>query len=88
MMTQCPECKSNDIIPDLKLSTDDKVNTGMPAFVKLVEPEPEKKSFMWMAQEVKSTFAASVCGNCGYTRMYAQDHAELLDAHKKGYQSS
>ena len=84
-MTQCPECNSNDIIPNLKVSTDDTVGGGKPAFVKLVEPEPAKRPFMWMAQEVKSYFHAAICGNCGYTRLYATDHADLLEAHKKGY---
>ena len=87
-MSQCPECNSNDIIPNLKVSTDETVGGGMPAYVKLVEPEPAKRPFMWMAQDLKSTFSAAVCGNCGYTRLFADDHAELLEAHKKGYQSS
>ena len=87
-MTQCPECNSNDIIPDLNVLTEETVSGGRPAYVKLVEPEPEKKPFMWMAQEVKSTFVASVCGNCGFTRFYAHYHTEVLEAHKKGYQSS
>lgn len=87
MITQCPTCNSTEIVSDLKLLTDDKVNTGMPLFVKLVEPEPEKKPFMWMASEIKINFHVAVCGECGYTQLYTKEYEEVLDAHKKGYQS-
>jgi len=84
-MSECPECGSNEIISDLKILTEETVSGGRPAYVRLVEPEPEKRSFMWIAQEVKSEFRAAVCGNCGYTRLHATNHTDLLDAHKKGY---
>ena len=78
MMTQCPNCGSSEIIADLKLLTDDTVSGGMPLFAKLEEPAPEKKPFMWMADEVKIDFHAAVCGACGYTQIYTKDFAELL----------
>ena len=49
MMTKCPECGSSEIVPDLLVCTDETVSSGKPAYVKLVEPEPAKKRFMWMA---------------------------------------
>jgi predicted nucleic-acid-binding Zn-ribbon protein len=87
MKTQCPECGSSDIIPDLLVCTDETVSGGMPAYVKLVEPEPPKKPFLWMAAEVKVYFHAAVCGACGHTQLYTKQHTEILEAHKKGYSS-
>lgn len=88
MMTQCPKCGSNEIVPDLKLLTNDTVSSGMPLFAKLVEPEPAKKPFMWMADEVKINFHAAVCGACGHTQIYTKQYEEVLEAHKKGYSNS
>ena len=85
MMTKCPECGSGEIVPNLLVCTDETVSGGEPAYVKLVEPEPAKKPFMWMSDEVKVNFHAAVCGSCGYTRFYTKVHAEVLEAHKKGY---
>ena len=87
MMTQCPECGSSEIVSDLLVCTDETVSSGKPAYVKLVEPEPPKKPFLWMAEEVKVNFYAAVCGACGYAQLYTKDHAEVLEAHKKGYAS-
>ena len=84
---KCPECGSNDIVSGLTVFTEETTSGGRPAYIKLVEPEPSKKPFMWMAQEVKSEFHAAVCGACGYTQFHAKDHAGLLEAHKKGYAS-
>ena len=86
-MTQCPAYGSGEIVSDLKLLTDDKVNIGMPLFAKLTEPEPEKKPFMWIATELKINFDAAVCGGCGYAQIYTREYEEVLDAHKKSYQS-
>jgi predicted nucleic-acid-binding Zn-ribbon protein len=87
MISKCLECGSNDIVPDLTVLTEPTSSEHRPAYVNLVEPEPAKKPFMWMAQEVKSEFYAAVCGACGHTRFHAKEHAELWEAHKKGYTS-
>lgn len=85
MITKCPECGSSDIVPDLMVYTDETTAGGKPAYVKLVEPEPPKRPFLWMAAEVKTRFLAAVCGACGHTQFYAEYPAEILEAHKKGY---
>ena len=85
MMTKCPECGSSDIIPDLPVNTDAANPNHKPAYVKLIEPRPAERPSMWIPQEVKTEFHAAICGACGLTRFYSKRHAELLDAHKKGY---
>lgn len=84
MLTNCPECGSSEIVPDLLVCTDETVSGGNPAYIKLVELEPAKKPFMWIADEVKVNFNAAICGACGYTRFYTKGFAEVLEAHKNG----
>ena len=86
-MNPCPECGSSNIVPGLNLLTDETVNSGMPVYVKTVEPAPPKKPFLWIAAEARSKFQAVVCGDCGYTRLYAKSPGELLDGHRKGFVS-
>lgn len=84
---KCPECGSSEIIPDLIVYTDEE-NVGIKLLnVRLIEPEPTNRPFIWIPKDVKTGFRASICGDCGYTRIYTKYHAELLDAHKKGYKS-
>ena len=85
--SKCSECGSSDIVSGLKVLTEESTSGGRPAYVNLVEPQPAKKPFMWIAQEAKSEFHAAVCGACGHTRLYAKNHDEILEAHKKGYAS-
>jgi hypothetical protein len=85
MMTKCPEYGSTEIVADLIVFSDSAGIGQNPPFVKLVEPEPAKRPFVWMPKDVKAGFRAAVCGACGYTQFYTNQHAELLEAHKKGY---
>jgi len=87
MLTKCPECGSSDIIPDLHVNTDAANPNHKPAYVKLIEPPPPGQTALFVAQEVKSEFHAAICGSCGYTRFYSKSHAEMWEAHKKGYTS-
>ena len=87
MITKCPECGSTEIIPDLIVFADEATIGQNPPYVKLLEPEPKNRPFVWMPKEIKTGFRAAVCGACGYTRFYTKYHAELLEAHKKGYTS-
>jgi len=77
MMTQCPQCGSNEIIPDLVLFGNE--IPSCQAFVSLVDPHPHH------AQE---GFAAgvrvAVCGGCGHIEIYTNWNKELLEAYKKG----
>lgn len=84
-MSKCPDCGSSDIIPELDVLTTETSSGNRPAFVKLIEPELTKRPFMWMAQEVKSYFKATICGNCGYTQFHTTFPDELWQAHQKGF---
>jgi predicted nucleic-acid-binding Zn-ribbon protein len=85
MMTKCPDCGSSEIVPDLIVYTDEATSGQIPAYVKLVEPEPAKRPFIWMPQAVKTGFRAAICGACGHTQFYTKYHTEILDTYKKGY---
>lgn len=86
-MTICPECSSTEIVPDLLVFSGDAQTNDRPPYVKLVEPEPAKRPFIWMPKTVGTGFRASICGACGYTRFYTKHHAEILAAHRQGYTS-
>lgn len=85
MMTQCPECGSNDIIPDLLVNTDAASPNHKPTYVKLLEAPPEDRPAGWIPLEAKTTFHAAICGVCGFTRLYSKHHAEMWAAYQKGY---
>lgn len=87
MMTQCPECGSTEIISDLFVFADEAASGEHPPYVKLNEPEPAKRPFVWMPKSVAAGFRAAVCGECGHTQFYTKHFAQLLEAHKKGYTS-
>ena len=85
MIATCPECGSTDIVSDLLVFADKMLSGDHPPYVKLMEPE--KLPFIWSPKSVATGFRAAICGACGHTRFYATNHAEILEAHKKGYTS-
>jgi predicted nucleic-acid-binding Zn-ribbon protein len=87
MIKQCPLCGSTEIVPDLLVFSDEAGSGQQPPYVRLVEPRPEKAPFIWSPKDVTSGFHAAVCGACGYTAFYTKRHAQILEAHKKGYTS-
>jgi len=87
MIETCPECGSNEIIPDLLVFADEALIGQHPPYMKFQEPKPEKTPFLWSPKSVASGFRAAICGDCGFTRIYSKKHADLLQAHKKGYTS-
>lgn len=87
MMQTCPECGSSEIVPDLAVFSDEAAIGLQPPYVLLKEPRPEKPPFIWSPKTAASGFRAAMCGSCGYTRFYAKNHKEILEAHKKGYTS-
>jgi len=86
-MKTCPECGSDEIVPDLLVFADEALTGQHPPYVRLIEPEPAKRPFIWMPRSVETGFRAAVCGGCGYTRFYTKMHVDLLKAHKEGYTS-
>src|SRR5690348_14279440 len=87
MMTKCPECGSSEIVPDLIVYADSSGTGQNPPYVKLMEPEPAKRPFVWMPKDVRTGFYAAICGACGHTEFYTKRHAQILEAHKKGYKN-
>jgi predicted nucleic-acid-binding Zn-ribbon protein len=85
MMKKCPECGSTEIVSDLIVFAGDAPLGRDPIHVSLNEPEPAKRPFVWVPKSVTAGFRAAVCGACGHTQFYTKHHAEILDAHKKGY---
>lgn len=83
MMTQCPKCGSNEILHELNI----RGGEGHPPYVDIVEPEPAKRPFIWMAQSAQSHFRADICGACGYTEFYAENFKAMNEGYKKGYRS-
>ena len=86
MMKACPECGSNEIVSELLVFSGD-ATSERPPYVKLVELEPQRRPFIWLPKLVAAGFRAAICGACGYTRFYTKHHAEILEAHRKGYTS-
>ena len=83
MMKQCPKCNSDEIISQLSV----RGGEGHPSYVSVIEPDPEKKPFVWIPKSEQSHFRADVCGACGYTEFYAENHKALNEGRKKGYRS-
>jgi predicted nucleic-acid-binding Zn-ribbon protein len=87
MMKTCPECDSTEIVSELLVFSGDATTNERPPYVKLVEPKPARVPFIWLPKSVATGFRAAICGACGYTRFYTKHHAEILQAHRKGYTS-
>lgn len=87
MLHTCPSCGSAEIVPDLLVFTGHAGVGENPVYVKVVEPEPPKRPFIWSPKTLTIGFRADVCGSCGYTQFYTKHHAELLEAHKQGFTS-
>ena len=83
MMKQCPKCSSDEIISQLSV----RGGEGHPSYVSVIEPDPEKKPFVWIPKSEQSHFRADVCGACGYTELYAENYKALNEGRKKGYRS-
>jgi hypothetical protein len=85
MITKWSECGSAEIVPALIVFADGATVGLNPPYVKLLEPEPKNRPFIWMPKEVKTGFRATMCGEYGYTRFYTKQHVEILEASRKGY---
>lgn len=83
MMKLCPKCNSDEIISQLSV----RGGEGHPSYVSVIEPDPEKKPFVWIPKSEQSHFRADVCGACGYTEFYAENYKALNEGRKKGYRS-
>jgi predicted nucleic-acid-binding Zn-ribbon protein len=87
MMTKCPQCGSSEIISDLIVFAQGHTAGGQPIYVTMIEPEPEKRPFVWLPKTEMAGFRVAVCGECGHAELYTNSHKELLAAYKKGFVS-
>ncbi len=79
----CPKCGSNEVLSNLRVTGEQ----AYPPSVVILEPEPEKRPFVWSPKSIQSRFHAYVCGACGYTEFYAENYNALNEGRKKGYVS-
>jgi len=40
---------------------------------------------VWIPDSVKTHFSAYICGDCGYSELYAENHKELKEKFQQGY---
>lgn len=75
-MKKCPECGSEKIIPDAMVST-----SGHKESIRVsTDAVPEAIVFK---ERQYSTVKAAVCGNCGFTALYAEDPDTLWSAYQR-----
>ncbi len=77
MMTQCPQCGSKDIIPDLIVLARVAGDAGQ---IGVTMEHPKGKD-----EPASVGVRVAVCGACGHAELYTRFPKDLLDAYKKGY---
>jgi predicted nucleic-acid-binding Zn-ribbon protein len=76
----CPKCSSSEIIPGVEVRDYDAGSyRELTIHVRLPRPAG---ALIHKGSET-SNLRARVCGQCGYTELYAPNFAALLNAHKK-----
>ncbi len=76
----CPKCGSHEIIPEVEVR-DYVANRHRPLSVAVKLPDSGQGFVIKSAEP--SPLTAWVCGQCGYTELYATQFKELLAAHKQ-----
>ena len=76
----CPKCGSNSVIPRLRLESHE-----VDPWADVTEPEPAKRPFVWIPLTAKTHFSVYICGDCGYTEMYADNFKEIKEKFQQGY---
>ncbi len=76
---QCPMCGSSNGIPNADL-----LYPGGFTEERELDVVVDEKPNAWLFKgEVRSSLKAWVCGDCGYTELYAKEAAALLAAYRK-----
>jgi predicted nucleic-acid-binding Zn-ribbon protein len=68
----CPKCQSNHWMRDLQTAAGGSISLQI--FL--------RKNWLGITPAL-SPLKASVCGDCGYTELYAENHGELLEEWRK-----
>jgi predicted nucleic-acid-binding Zn-ribbon protein len=75
----CPKCESKEIIEDAEVRDyDSSSHRPLGVYVKLARPAGGVIKKVTASGELR----AWVCGECGYTELYATNYEELLAARK------
>ncbi len=77
----CPKCGSNEVLNNLHIHGGE----GHPPYVDIMEPEPEKRPFLWSPKNEQSQFHAYVCSACGFTEFHVENYKALHEGRQKGY---
>lgn len=75
------KCGSKERLSNLRVSG----GQADPPYLDIMEPEPEKRSFVCSLKTVQSRFCAYICGACGYTEFFAENYGALNDGREKGF---
>lgn len=74
----CPKCQSNHGMQNLPIGSTDPGTFAAPS------PLHTYTHLSWLGLPIaKSDITASICGDCGYTELYAVNHAEMLEEWRK-----
>lgn len=76
----CPKCGSQEIVPNVEVRDYD-AGSYRPLSIFVELPKPPG-ALIYKGSE-SSLIRAWVCGDCGYTELYAARFKELLAAHKQ-----
>ena len=79
----CPQCQSADVIPDVAIIDRGHYNTlNLPLTVGIF-----RNPASWLKKKLfQSQVKAWICGSCGYTELFVQDPAELLQIHRSSHE--
>jgi predicted nucleic-acid-binding Zn-ribbon protein len=76
----CPKCNSRHVVPGLPVHPD----STHTAYCRITAPA-DKAKLLQRVGSVKSELYAWICGACGYTELYATQHAELAAGYQQGW---
>ena len=79
-MTECLKCSSSNVIRNARLMDRGHANGDAGDLTLVIYEEPEAWFFPGAH---KFPLKAYVCGDCGYTELYASEPAALLEASRK-----
>ena len=84
MDAQCAKCGSDKLIPLISIADQGKYSDGtLKARVGFTNPEA------WLFKgAVYARLRATICGECGYTELTAENPAELYEAYLKSQMDS
>ena len=84
-MNQCLKCKSDKIIPRLRIMDRGQYGSDTGDLSVVAYKDPDALVFRGACE---GALFASVCGECGFTELYAENPRELYEAYRTGESGS